>query len=146
MTRHILVVDDEPGIREMLAAWLIAEGFDCDEAGDAEGALEAAARRPPDVALLDLALPDKDGLWLAAALRKRHEDTALIVVTGLHGFDAAVEGSRIGVLDYLVKPFTRGELCDAVRAAMAWRDRKARWRARCEQLIAGGATAAHRDS
>lgn len=138
MPRHILVVDDEPGIREMLAAWLNAAGYDCDQAGDAEGALAAAERRTPDVALLDLALPDKDGLWLAAALRSRHEDTALIVVTGLHGFDVALQGTRVGVLDYLVKPFTRGDLCDAVQAALAWRDRQLRRRVRCEQLAANG--------
>ena len=128
MSGHILVVDDEPGIRDMLSAWLITAGFECDAAGDADGALEAAGRRVPDVALLDIALPGKDGVWLARALRQQHTDTALIMVTGLPRFDAAVEGMRLGVLDYLLKPFTRGELFDALRSAIAWRDRNIRWR------------------
>ena len=90
MSERILVVEDEPGIREMLAAWLRTAGFECDTAGDAETALEAAGCRAPDAALLDIALPGKDGVWLARALRQRHYDTALIMVTGLQRFDAAV--------------------------------------------------------
>jgi response regulator RpfG family c-di-GMP phosphodiesterase len=134
MGGRILVVDDEPGIRDMLSAWLTNAGFECDAASDADGALEAADKRVPDVALLDIALPGKDGVWLARALRQQHTDTALIMVTGLQRFDAAVEGMRLGVLDYLLKPFTRGELFDALRSAIAWRDRNIRWRIEREEL------------
>jgi putative nucleotidyltransferase with HDIG domain len=134
MRERILVVDDEPGIREMLAAWVTSAGFECDAAGDAADALEAAGRRAPDVAFLDIALPGKDGLWLARTLRQQHRDVALIMVTGLQRFDAAVEGLRLGVLDYLLKPFTRGELLDALRSALAWRDRHIRWHVEREQL------------
>ena len=134
MSERILVVDDEPGIREMLAAWLRTAGFECDTAGDAEAALEAAGCRAPDVALLDIALPGKDGVWLARALRQRHHDTALIMVTGLQRFDAAVEGMHLGILDYLLKPFTRGELLDALRSALASRERTSRWLAERQQL------------
>ena len=134
MRARILVVDDEPGIREMLSAWVTTAGFECDAAGDAAGALEAAGRHAPHVALLDIALPDRDGIWLARALRQRHDDTALIMATGLRRFDAAVESMRLGVLDYLLKPFTRGELLDALRSALAWRDRTIRWRTERELL------------
>jgi response regulator RpfG family c-di-GMP phosphodiesterase len=134
MRERILVVDDEPGIREMLAAWVTTAGFDCDAAADAAGALQAAGRSAPDVALLDIALPGKDGLWLARMLRQQHCDVALIMVTGLQRFDAAVEGMRLGVLDYLLKPFTRGELLDALRSALAWREGNIRWHIEREQL------------
>jgi putative two-component system response regulator len=134
MSGHILVVDDEPGIRDMLSAWLTNAGFECDAAGDADGALEVAGKHTPDVALLDIALPGKDGVWLAREFRQQHIDTALIMVTGLQRFDAAVQGMRLGVLDYLLKPFTRGELFDAVRSAIAWRDRNVRWRTERDQL------------
>ena len=118
----------------MLAAWMTTAGFECDTAGDAAGALQAAGRRTPDVALLDIALPGKDGLWLARALRQHHRDIALIMVTGLQRFDAAVEGMRLGVLDYLLKPFTRAELLDALRSALVWREGHIRWHVERAQL------------
>jgi putative nucleotidyltransferase with HDIG domain len=121
MSAHILVVDDEPGIREMLTTWLVSAGYRCTAVADATEAIAAMQDRPADVALVDLALPGKDGVWLARELRELQRDTALIMVTGLQRFDAAVEGMRIGVLDYLLKPFTRRQLLEAVYRADEWR-------------------------
>jgi putative nucleotidyltransferase with HDIG domain len=133
MPAHILVVDDEPGIREMLTAWLTGAGFTCDAAGDATEALQALEARAADVALLDLALPGHDGIWLARQLRARG-DTALIMVTGLQRFDAAVEGMRLGVMDYLLKPFSRRQLVDSVERAVVCRENTQRQRSRLEML------------
>jgi response regulator RpfG family c-di-GMP phosphodiesterase len=121
MGAHILVVDDESAVRDLLVTWLQAAGHRCTEAATAEEALERAAASPVDLALLDLALPGKDGLWLAERLRERDADMALVMVTGLRRFDAAVAGLRLGVLDYLVKPFTHAELTQVVRRAVDWR-------------------------
>jgi response regulator RpfG family c-di-GMP phosphodiesterase len=121
MSAHILVVDDESAIRDLLVTWLQAAGYRCTEAASAEDAIELAMASPVDVALLDLALPGQDGLWLAERLRERDGDMALVMVTGLQRFDAAVAGLRLGVLDYLMKPFTRLELMQAVRRAVDWR-------------------------
>ena len=107
MSAQILIVDDEPAVRDVLVTWLQAAGYRCAEAADAQTALDCITAHPVDVALLDLALPGHDGLWLAAADSSETDDVALIMVTGLQRFDAAVAGIRLGVLDYLLKPFSR---------------------------------------
>jgi response regulator RpfG family c-di-GMP phosphodiesterase len=134
MPAHILVVDDEPGIREMLTTWLDSAGFESSSAADAVEALAVIERRPADVALLDLALPGKDGVWLARQLRAAQRDTALIMVTGLQRFDAAVEGMRLGVMDYLLKPFSRRQLLESVSRAVEWRESTLRQRAELDAL------------
>lgn len=121
MSPNILIVDDEPAVREVLVTWLQSAGYRCAETGDAQAALAYIEAHPVDVALLDLALPDHDGLWLAEQIRHRTGDLALIVVTGVQRFEAAVAGIRLGVLDYLLKPFSRHELLQAVQRAVEWR-------------------------
>ncbi len=134
MSGHILVVDDEPAVREVLVTWLDACGYRCAEAADAEAALAYVMRHPVDVALLDLALPGRDGLWLARELRAHAPDLGLLMVTGLQRFDAAVAGIRLGVLDYLLKPFSRTDLVQAVRRAIEWRASLGRDREREDAL------------
>lgn len=129
MSANILIVDDEPAIREVLVTWLQFAGYRCAEVGDAQAALAYLAAHPVDVALLDLALPGHDGLWLAQQIRHQADDVALIVVTGVQRFEAAVAGMRLGVLDYLLKPFSRHELLPAVQRAVEWRRDRQRGRA-----------------
>src|SRR5512142_509989 len=128
MGARILVVDDEAPIRDLFREWLGLAGHTCLEAGSAEEALEVVAGAPADVALLDLRMPGADGVWLARQLRERQQDIAIIMATGAQSFDAAVEGMRLGVLDYLIKPFSRQELVDAVDRAVRWREQSARQR------------------
>ena len=119
---HILVVDDEPTIRNYICECLaLRSSYRCTGAGDARAALEVARRTPIDVALLDLSIPDEDGVSLARRLRHEVRDLAVVLITGTQSFDAAVEAMRIGVLDYLLKPFALPELLDAVDRAVAWR-------------------------
>jgi response regulator RpfG family c-di-GMP phosphodiesterase len=128
MNAHVLVVDDEPEVRELLATWLEGAGYRATCAADAADAMTALAAGPVDIVLLDLAMPERDGLWLARQCREQFSDLALILVTGLQCFDAAVEGMRLGIRDYLVKPFTRHELVDSVRRAAEWRSSQRRER------------------
>ncbi len=122
MSANILVVDDEAAVRDMLSQWLTKEGYGVSSAAAATEALDVMDKDPSiDVALLDLAMPGEDGVWLARRLRERQDDLALIMCTGWQSFDAAVEGMRIGILDYLLKPFTRVELMDAVQRGLKWR-------------------------
>lgn len=126
MSANILVVDDEAAVRETLGEWLHSAGYRCEMAAAAEEALTRAEKADIDVALLDLAMPGEDGVWLARRLRERQKDVALIMCTGWQSFDAAVEGMRIGINDYLLKPFGRVELIEAVRRALRWRHERRR--------------------
>lgn len=138
MGAHILVVDDEDAIRDLFSEWLQIEGHTCVMASTAVEALSIAEREKADVAVLDLRMPGESGVWLAQRLRESRDDLAIIMATGAQSFDAAREGMRLGVMDYLLKPFSRQELVDAVDRAVKWCEAAARQRAervRLEQEI-----------
>jgi len=120
MTGHVLAVDDEPGVRTMLSGWLESEGLRCTPASNPAEALQLFEQDPADVALIDLRLGGDSGLTAARGLRQRRDDVAIVLVTGVASFDAAVEGMRLGVMDYLLKPFTRPELMSMVGRALEW--------------------------
>jgi len=126
MGAHILVVDDEDAIRDLFSVWLRVAGYTCVSAGTAAEALTVAERERTDVALLDIRMPGESGVWLARRLRERRADLAIIMATGAQSFDAAREGMRLGVMDYLLKPFSRQELVDAVDRAVKWCEATAR--------------------
>ena len=119
---NILVVDDEPAVRNYICECLTLRSvYRCTGVGDGRAALEVARGTSIDVALLDLSIPEEDGVTLARRLRHEVRDLAVVLITGTQSFDAAVEAMRIGVLDYLLKPFTMPELLDSVSRAVAWR-------------------------
>ena len=119
---NILVVDDEPAVREYICDCLtLQSSYRCTGVGDARAALAVARETSIDVALVDLAIPEEDGVTLARRLRNEVRDLAVVLVTGTQSFDTAVEAMRIGVLDYLLKPFAMPELIDSVGRAVAWR-------------------------
>ncbi|MFI5177781.1 MAG: HD domain-containing phosphohydrolase [Vicinamibacterales bacterium] len=119
---NILVVDDEPAVRDYICDCLtVRSSYRCTGVGDARAALAVARETSIDVALLDLAIPEEDGVTLARRLRDEVRDLAVVLITGTQSFDAAVEAMRIGVLDYLLKPFAMPELMDSVERAVAWR-------------------------
>lgn len=134
MGAHILVVDDEDAIRDLFSEWLRFAGHTCVSAGTAAEALSVAERERTDVALLDLRMPGESGVWLARRLRETRDDLAIIMATGAQSFDAAREGMRLGVMDYLLKPFSRQELIDAIDRAVKWCEATARDRAERERL------------
>lgn len=134
MGATILVVDDEAAIRDLFSEWLGLAGHTCLAAGSAREALTLTAATAADVALLDLRMPGEDGVWLARRLRERQQDLAIILATGAQSFDAAVEGLRLGVLDYLLKPFSRQQLLESVARAVRWREESAREREERDRL------------
>jgi len=127
MTLQVLIVDDEAPIRRLLQNWVEAEGATTLQARTSEEALEAfSASVTPAVALCDIRLPGKDGLWLAEQLRVEHPETAVVMTTGVNEFDSAVNSMQAGVIDYLVKPFTRERFTEALqRAFFAHQSRRA---------------------
>ncbi len=113
---RVLVVDDEPQIRRALAINLRARKYDVVTAEDGASALAAAARRPPDVVLLDLGLPDMDGMEVIAGLRGWTE-VPIIVLSGRADSGDKIDALDAGADDYVTKPFSMGELLARLRAA-----------------------------
>lgn len=118
--RTILIVDDDDALRRLLGDRLRAEGFDVREAADGRRALEAVAAGGLDLVLLDLRLPDLDGLEV---LRRLPEDRPPVVLLTAHGtIPRAVEAMRLGAEDFLVKPSTPEHIRLAIeRALERWR-------------------------
>jgi response regulator RpfG family c-di-GMP phosphodiesterase len=124
---RVLIVDDEEPLRKLLQHWVEAEGATVIEAGSAEEGLALAqSGGAPAVALCDIRLPGKDGLWLAEQLHIGFPETVVLMTTGVLEFNAAVNSLQSGVVDYLVKPFPRERLTEAVhRAFLAHKSRRA---------------------
>ncbi|MCO1595378.1 response regulator [Micromonospora sp. RHAY321] len=114
MTR-ILVVDDEPQILRALRINLRARRYDVDVAGTGAAALKAAASHPPDLVVLDLGLPDIDGVEVIRGLRG-WTDVPIIVLSGRAGSEDKVAALDAGADDYVTKPFGVEELLARIRA------------------------------
>ena len=116
-TAKILIVDDEPQIRALLKATLTRSGYAVVEAGSAREATNALAIDKPDLVLLDLGLPDRDGLELIGALRGE-AGIPLIVVSARENSEQKVAALDLGADDYVTKPFDTEELLARVRASL----------------------------
>jgi len=114
---RVLVVDDEPGLRRALSINLSARGWEVTVAADGASALEAAASTHPDVVLLDLGLPDLDGLEVIAGIRGWSQ-VPIIVLTARTASADAVDALDAGADDYVTKPFAMDVLLARLRAAV----------------------------
>lgn len=114
---RILVIDDEPGILRAVQTNLGRHGFRVDTASSGKNGLEAYARSRPDLVLLDLGLPDMDGLEVIREIRQR-SDTPIIVLSAREAERAKVAALDLGADDYLTKPFGVNELLARVRVAL----------------------------
>src|SRR5688572_27171970 len=106
----VLVVDDEPAILSTLKKALSLEGYSVDVAGGVKLAEERLAKRGYDIVLLDVALPDGDGLELLGKLRAAGSELQVIMMSGHGTIDAAVRATRLGALDFLEKPLSTDRL------------------------------------
>ena len=119
MSGHILVVDDEVGIRELLSEILTDEGYDVHLAENAEAARAFRAQRRPDLVLLDIWMPDTDGVTLLKEWAGGGQLTMPVVMMSGHGtIDTAVEATRLGAADFLEKPVALAKLIDTVNKAI----------------------------
>jgi DNA-binding response OmpR family regulator len=114
---RVLVIDDEPGLRQALAINLRARHYEVDVAADGAGALAAAARHPPDVVILDLGLPDMDGEQVLRGLRGWTR-APVIVLSARTSQGDKVLALDAGADDYVTKPFGMDELLARLRAAL----------------------------
>ncbi|MBI2508905.1 MAG: response regulator, partial [Betaproteobacteria bacterium] len=107
---HVLIVDDEPALRQILAAIARQAGYSVVEAGGAAEAAAKLARGDVDVALCDIKMPDGNGIDLVRNTRGSGIDTAFIMVTAFGSMETAVEALRAGASDYIVKPVNAEEV------------------------------------
>jgi two-component system, OmpR family, response regulator len=114
---RVLIVEDDPAIREMVADYLGAQGYEVHQAEGGADMREAIERELPDIVLLDIRLPGEDGLTLARYLRERY-DVGIIMVTGAAGVVDRVVGLEVGADDYVTKPFDPRELLARVKSVM----------------------------
>lgn len=118
---RILVVDDEPGIREGSRRVLTAEGYEVETAPDGMAGLELFRAGSYDLILVDLRMPGLSGMELLATLREDDPDAVAVVITAYASLDTAVEATKRGAYDYLAKPFTPDELTTVVTRALGHR-------------------------
>ena len=114
---RVLVVDDDPAIVRTLAINLRARDYQVQVAHDGRTALEILTEEPPDLMLLDLGLPDLDGVGVLRRLRS-FSDLPVIVLSARHSSDDKVEALDLGANDYVTKPFGVEELMARIRAAL----------------------------
>jgi len=118
---NILVVDDESEIREGLEALLTSENFDVTLAQTGEGGLQKLEERPFDLMLLDVSLPDRNGLELLREIRRRDPYLSIILITAFGSIDMARQAFKSGAQDYITKPWSNDELIAQVSLAIEGR-------------------------
>ncbi|MCX4679138.1 response regulator transcription factor [Streptomyces sp. NBC_01433] len=114
---HVLVVDDDPTVAEVVTQYLTRAGYDVARAADGPAALELHAARPPDLAVLDLMLPGMDGLEVCRRMRA-HGPVPVIMLTARGDEDDRILGLETGADDYVTKPFSPRELVLRVNSVL----------------------------
>jgi len=123
-TEKILIVDDEPVVRDSLGKWFTEEGFTVHAVGSAHEALNSFQPHMWDVALLDIKMPGIDGIELQNRLREADPDLIVIVMTGYASVETAIQALKQGAYDYICKPFEPDELVHTINNALQHRRAK----------------------
>ena len=121
MTNSVLIVDDDPDIRDLVRYKMVQEGFTVHEAGDGYEALQAITEHAPDLVLLDIMMPGLSGLEVLEQIRGGERDaSSRIILFSAKAQEADVErGFALGADDYVVKPFSPRELTSRVNATLS---------------------------
>ena len=115
--KHILIVEDEPDIQELLCAYLQDAGYGTATAGDGVAALELFQSRPFDLVLLDLMLPKIDGFGVCELIQ-RQSQVPILMLTALDGEEEQLRGFRLNIDDYVTKPFSMPVLLEKIRVIL----------------------------
>jgi DNA-binding NtrC family response regulator len=109
---NVLIVDDEPEIRELLVEYFRDHGFETATAGDGRAAISALERDPARYRLIitDLQMPGADGLAVVRAAKAANPSCYVVIITGYASLDSAIQAVRLGAYDYLTKPFSMGQI------------------------------------
>jgi DNA-binding NtrC family response regulator len=116
--KSVLIVDDEVGTRESLRM-ILKNDYEVLLAKNAEEAFQVVKERSPDVILLDIILPDLDGLKVLEKMRQKDSDIIVIMITATRTVKTAVEAMKLGAYDYVTKPFDTDELCLIIHRALS---------------------------
>lgn len=114
---RILIVDDEERFRNTMCKLLTVEGFEASTAGSGLLALDELRQRPYDVVVLDVRMPEMNGVLVLAEIRKIDPEIEVIIMTGYASVDTAKEIMKIGAYDYLLKPYAINELIEKIETA-----------------------------
>src|SRR5208282_4339355 len=121
MKAKIMVVDDTEGVRELVATILQRAGYEPMPKATAAELLASFPGEQPDIVLLDLGLPDGDGMELLPQIKKQWPDTEVIMLTGNATYDKAVEATKLGAYSFQAKPFDQKVLLLSVEQALEHR-------------------------
>ena len=117
-SNYVAIVDDDQAIRSALGRALRMENYEVEMFEDGTSALRSIQLRAPDAIILDLQLPDLDGLEICRRIRKAGDATPILMLTARNAVDDRVEGLDAGADDYLIKPFDLAELLARLRALL----------------------------
>jgi putative nucleotidyltransferase with HDIG domain len=121
----VLLVDGDETLRGVIRSWVDDMGFQTREAESAERALDELAAEPAHIAVCDVNMPGRSGVWLASQIRERFPDTAIVMATAARDIETAVASLRNQVVDYLLKPFDRARLGEALALGRDWHNASA---------------------
>ena len=130
LTKRILIVDDNKGIREVLRDFFENQGFEVFEAADGARAIEIASIERFDVVLTDLKMPIPDGLEVLKEIRRVCPETAVLILTGYPSPDSMVNALKLGCNGYASKPIDFDQLTDVVHKALV----KRKWQLQHEEV------------
>jgi len=133
----VLIVDDEPAVRDIMSRWVTSLGLHVKTAATADEALATLRGRHYDMAVIDVMMPGRDGLWLASQLEREHPHTAVVIATSdTYLVESRAENPEVAdrpIADFLVKPFHRDRFALAVDRGRQWRKQsleELQWHAR----------------
>jgi putative nucleotidyltransferase with HDIG domain len=116
----VLVVDDDDTLRGVIHTWVEADGFHAYDAADAEEALQVLDAETVAIAVCDVNMPGWSGVWLAEQIRDRFPQTAIVMATAARDVETAIASLRNQVVDYVLKPFDRDRLTEALALGRDW--------------------------
>lgn len=122
MAKTVLVVEDDLGLQKYLKELLLDNGYSVRIASDGVQALNLISKLPPDLVILDLALPNMSGEAVCLEIRKKYPDIRVVILTAKDGVADIIHGLDLGADDYMTKPFLADELLIRIKARLRYRD------------------------
>jgi DNA-binding response OmpR family regulator len=118
MANSILFVDDDPDLREIVTDQLTASGYDVDAAEDGEVAIDRLQQKKYEVVLLDITMPNKNGMDVLRFTKDHSLACKVIMLTGMVGLSVAIESIKLGAADYITKPYNMDYLLASIKRAL----------------------------